>query len=100
MALLSVLSKILERAVFRQLVHYLDSNALLQANHHGSRRGHSTATALIQMYDTWVKAVDDGDLAGVIMVDLSAAFDMVDHGILLHKLKLIGLDSQAVEWIS
>ena len=70
MALLSVLSKILERAVFKQLVHYLDSNALLHPNHHGSRKGHSTATALIQMYDTWVKAVDDGDLAGVMMVDL------------------------------
>ena len=64
-ALLPVLSKILERAVFLQLVNYLDSNALIHPNHHGSRKGHSTATALIQMYDTWVKAVDEGDMIGV-----------------------------------
>ena len=54
-ALLPVLSKILERAVFGQLVGYLDNNALLHQNHHGSRKAHSTATALIQMYDTWVR---------------------------------------------
>jgi hypothetical protein len=99
-ALLPILSKILERAIFSQLVNYLDSNAILHPNHRGSRKGHSTATALIQMYDTWVKAVDEGDMAGVMMVDLSAAFDMVDHAILLDKLKLMGLDSQSVKWMS
>ena len=52
------------------------------------------------MYDTWVKAVDEGEMAGVMMVDLSAAFEMVDHGILLEKLKLMGLDTQAVKWMS
>ena len=98
-ALLPVLSKILERAVFGQLVSYLDSNSLLHPNHHGSRKGHSTATALIQMYDTWTKAVEEGNMAGVMMVDLSAAFDMVDHALLLDKLKLLGLDKQALQWV-
>ena len=98
-ALLPVISKILERAVFAQLVSYLDNNALLHPNHHGSRKAHSTATALIQMYDTWVKAVEEGNMAGVMMVDLSAAFDMVDHALLLKKLELLGLDRQALQWI-
>ena len=48
-ALLPVLSKILEKVVFLQLVNYLDVNGLLSANHHGSRHGHNTATALMQM---------------------------------------------------
>ena len=48
-ALLPVFSKILERMVFNQLVEYLDSQKLIHPNHHGSRHGHSTATALIQM---------------------------------------------------
>ena len=98
-ALLPIFSKILERVVFNQLVTYLDSNNLIHPNHHGSRSGHSTATALIQMYDTWVEEVDKGNMVGVMMVDLSAAFDMVDYDILLQKLQLFGLDSMAISWM-
>ena len=55
------------------------------------RRAHNTCTALLQMYDTWIEALEKGSMVGVMMVDLSAAFDMVDHHILLQKLELIGL---------
>ena len=85
-ALLPIFSKILERAVFQQLVEYLDINKLLSPDHHGSRQGHNTATALIQMYDQWLDQVDDGMMVGVMMIDLSAAFDVVDHDLLLKKL--------------
>ena len=51
------------------------------------------------MYDTWVKAVDDGELSGVCLLDMSAAFDIVDHGLLLQKLGLYGFDSCAVAWV-
>ena len=78
-ALLPILSKILEKAVFIQIVEYLEQNKLLHHNHHGSRSGYNTATALIQMYDQWTQEVDDGRMVGVMMIDLSAAFDMVDH---------------------
>ena len=50
------------------------------------------------MYDTWLEAVDNGDLAGVCMVDMSAAFDVVDTEILLEKLKLYGFDQNAIQW--
>jgi hypothetical protein len=50
------------------------------------------------MYDTWIDAAESGNMAGVMMVDLSAAFDMVDHDLLLQKLELMGLDAQAVGW--
>ena len=98
-ALLPILSKILERAIFNQLVEYLDLNNLIHMNHHGSRKGHNTASALLQMYDQWIEAADDGDMVGVMMVDLSAAFDMVDHSLLLEKLQLFGLDVKAVQWV-
>ena len=99
-ALLPIFSKILERTVFNQLVNYLDSNSLIHTNHHGSRAGYSTTTALIQMYDMWAEEVDKGNMVGVMMVDLSAAFDMVDYNLLLQKLKLFGLDTKAVVWMS
>ena len=98
-ALLPIFSKILEKAVFLQLVEYLDSNSLLSPNHHGSRQGHNTATALVQMYDQWVEEVEAGMMVGVMMIDLSAAFDMVDHQLLLEKLELFGLDAGALRWV-
>ena len=80
-------------------MEYLDTNNLLHPNHHGSRQGHNTASALIQTYDNWVEASADGDMVGVKMVDLSPAFDMVDHPLFIEKLKLFGLDGKTVEWI-
>ena len=51
------------------------------------------------MYDSWVEAVENEEMAGVMMIDLSAVFDMVDHSILLEKLKLMGLETKAVKWM-
>ena len=50
------------------------------------------------MYDQWAQQVDDGKMVGVMMIDLSAAFDMVDHPLLLEKLKLFGLDEEVIQW--
>ena len=94
-SLLPIFSKILERAIFTQLINYLEGNNLLNPNHHGCRQGHNTATALLQMYDQWLDGVEDDKMVGVMMIDLSAAFDMVDHQILMQKLEMYGLDSQA-----
>ena len=99
MAIVPVLSKILERVVFNQLVSYLNSNNLLHPNHHAYRPGHNTTTALIQMYDGWLKAVESGQLAGACLLDMSAAFDVVDHELLLQKLGLYGFDSDSVDWV-
>ena len=71
-----------------QIIDYMDTNHLLHPNHHGFRAGHSTTTGLIQMYDKWVEAVDRGQYTGACFLDLSAAFDIVDHPLLLEKLKL------------
>ena len=98
-ALLPIVSKILEKDVFLQLVQYLDSNSLLKPNLHGSRQGHHSATNLVQMYDQWVELVEAGMIVGVNVIDFSAAFDMVDHQLLLEKLELFCLDSGALRWI-
>ena len=98
-ALLPIFSKILEKAVFSQLVQYLEENDLIHPNLHESRAGHSTATALTQLYDTWVEQVEEGKMVGVLLCDQSAAFDLCDHFLLVEKLKLMGLEDQTLAWI-
>ena len=51
------------------------------------------------MYDRWVCGATAGKVNGVILLDLSAAFDLVDSSILLKKLKIYGLDDQFTEWV-
>ena len=87
-AILPILSKILERVIFQQVVEYFDTNNLFHPNHHGFRQHHNTCTALVQMYDGWVEAAERGELTGVCMLDMSAAFDVVNHQLLLKKLRL------------
>ena len=67
-------------------------------NHHAYRSFHSTTTAMLQMYDTWLNNLEKGELAGVCMVDMSAAFDVVDNELLLAKMKLYGFDRNSVQW--
>ena len=98
-SLLCVCSKILERCVFSQLNQYLEENGLLHPYHHGFRAKHSTASALIQMFDSWIDAFENDEISAVIMLDMSAAFDVVDHDILLSKLHLYGLDHNSICWI-
>ena len=98
-AILPVWSKILERAVFLQIIDYFEANRLLHPSHHGFRANHSTTTALLEMYDTWVEAMDRGEATGVCFLDMSAAFDMVKPSILLKKLGLYGFDDTAIRWI-
>ena len=98
-ALLSIFSKILERAVFLQIMDYMENNNLLHPSHHGFRRHHSTATALLEMYNGWLEAFDQDKLTAVVMLDLSAAFDVVDPGILLEKLRLYGFQENSVGWV-
>ena len=99
-ALLPILSKVMEKVEFSQLVEYLEHNRLIHPNLHGSRAGHNTSTALIQLlYDKWVEEVEDGKMVGVLFCDQSAEFDLCDHTIRIKKRRLIGLEADALSWI-
>ena len=98
-SLLPVISKVLERAIFEQFTSYLETNDLLHPSHHGFRANHSTVTALIEMYDQWIEAFENDEVTAVVMLDLSAAFDVVDHEILIQKLKLYGFEDCAISWL-
>ena len=99
-SLLSVISKILEKAIFIQLFSYLEENSLIHPSHHAYRPKHNTTTALIEMVDNWVEAFENDEITAVILCDQSAAFDVCDHKILLDKLKIYGLQEGALSWFS
>ena len=88
-AILPILSKVLERAMSQQVVTFMDSNNLFNPNHHAYRSFHSTTTDMVQMYTTWLDALEQGDMAGVMMIDMSAAFDVVDTDIILEKTEIL-----------
>ena len=81
------------------MIDYFESNKLLHPSHHGFRANHNTTTALLEMYDTWVEAMDKGEATGVCFLDMSAAFDMVKPCVLLKKLELYGFDFASITWI-
>ena len=99
-AIVPIFSKVLERIIFNQLVQYLQENELLHPNHHAYRAFHNTTTALIQMYDVWLQALEAGDVAGVCFLDMSAAFDIVDHSLLIQKLEMYGCEDSVTNWIA
>ena len=80
-----VISKIIERVVQPQITTFMNDSHIFHSNHHAYRTLHSTTSAMISMYDTWIEAADNRLLAGVTMIDMVAAFDVVDIRILLKK---------------
>jgi len=76
---ISVISKLLERLVARRLPKYLTVNNLLPRFQSAYRPHHSVETAVVKVLADILLAIDRGDLAGLALLDLSAAFDIVDH---------------------
>jgi len=95
---LSVTSKILERIVVKQLLNHLDTSQLLPRLQSAYRSKHSTETDLVKVLSDILLAIDTGDLAALVLLDLSAAFDTVDHAILLRRLETFGLGGTALHW--
>ena len=63
------------------------------------RRGHSTETAVLRVHSDLVDAIDKGDFALLTLLDLSAAFDTVDHDVLLQRLSItFGIKDAALQW--
>ncbi|KAM9394617.1 uncharacterized protein ACWYII_033223 isoform 2-T2 [Salvelinus alpinus] len=99
-SLLSFLSKTLERAVLGQLSCYLSQNDLLDPNQSGFKTSHSTETALLCITEALRTAKANSLSSALILLDLSAAFDTVNHQILLSTLSELGISGAAHAWIA
>ena len=99
-SLLSSISKVFERVVFNQLYQYLDVNNLLFDSQYGFRKQHSTELAALELIDRIHKSMDNGQIPVSIFLDLSKAFDTLDHTILPSKLKHYGIKNKAFQWFN
>jgi hypothetical protein len=93
-----IVSKILERNVFNAFYEYLSNNKLITCTQSGFRPKHSCETALNSLADRWLKHIDDGKSTEVLFIDLSKAFDTVNHNVLIHKLKSFGICENSLLW--
>ena len=96
---LPFLSKILERLVLQQLTAHCTTNKLFDPNQSAYRQGHSTETALLKIFDDLLTAMDTQLVSILTLLDLSAAFDTVHHGILLDRLdSVFGIQQVPLNW--
>lgn len=97
-SILSTVSKIIEKIIFKQVYDHLNSNGILNKFQSGFRPLHSTVTALLDATNNWYLNIDDGQINAVLFLDLKKAFDTVNHTILLKKLKHYGIDNTTLKW--
>jgi Reverse transcriptase (RNA-dependent DNA polymerase) len=94
------MSKIVERLVCHQQVEFFECHNLLPSLQSAYRRKHSTETAVLKVITDAFTAADKGEATLLCMLDLSAAFDTVNHDILIDRLnKSFGVNGQALSWI-
>ena len=97
-SILPIISKPLERHVAKSYLGDLTSNNLIHRNQSAYCPHHSCETALLNLTDNWLKAMDSRKLVGSVLLDLSKAFDLVDHDLLLSKIDKYHVTSTSQAW--
>ncbi len=97
-SLLPFIAKTLERVVFNQVSLFLSQNNKLDAKQSGFRSGHSTETALLSVTEALRIAKADSKSSVLILLDLSATFDTVNHQILLSTLSSLDITGIPLRW--
>ena len=98
-ALTSHLIKIFEKIVVKNLAKFLEENGHMNENQHGFRAKRSCLSQLIAHYELILEALESNAAVDVIYLDFSKAFDKVDHGILMQKLKKYNITGELGIWI-
>jgi retron-type reverse transcriptase len=99
-SILCTLSKLLERHIHIAFYDFLKQFNLLHLAQSGFRNLFSCETALLNIVNKWTTAIDNDYMNGVILLDLRKAFDLIDHDLLLHKLKLYKCSNNTIKWFS
>ena len=98
---LQFVSKITERVVFDQVYSHMTDNELFPVLQYAYRKGHSTETALMRVVNDILSNMNKQHVSTLVLLDLSAAFDTVDHAILLRRFETsFGITNAALAWFS
>ena len=98
---LTFISKVVARFVCHQLVAFLDANGLLSKLQSAYRKHHSTEIAVLKVTSDALLAVDRSEVTSLCLLDVSAAFDTIDHDILIDRLQTaFGIHGIVLSWIS
>ena len=96
---LTFLGKLIEKAACTQLVHHIESNNLFDSLQSAYRSRHSTESALVKVKNDIMFAIDSNKVVLMVLLDLSAAFDTIDHQIFISRLfKRTGVRSTVLSW--
>ena len=97
-SVITCFSKILEKLMHKRLIKFIEKNKILTKHQYGFRESRSTELAIIELTDKVTKAIDKGEYTLGIFIDLSKAFDTINHKILLQKLEHYGIRGIAHLW--
>ena len=93
--ILPTVDKVIESLLKDQLEKYFEGNQLIPNQHHGGRKNHSTVTAMAAIDLNHKTLKEQKNTVGVMATDLSAAYDLVDHNLLIKKLQYYGIQNNA-----
>lgn len=98
-SILPCFSKILEKVIHNRILTHLNNNSIFYRHQYGFGKNHSTYMALVHLVDSVTTALDKSNYTCSIFLDLSKAFDTVNHSILLAKLHKYGFQNIAFKWL-
>ena len=98
-SLLPVISKIFERATLNQLTKYFENYNLINGLQHAYRKYHGTVTCLFELLNEIYLQIDNKNKVAIVSLDLSKAFDTINHELLLKKLKNFNLNSDSIDFL-
>ena len=94
------IAKMVESLVSYQIIDYLESHSFISMDQSAYLKMHSTQTCLHRVIDDWLEHINDGELTGAYLLDISKCFDSINQIILLKKLQMYGIIGTEFDWFS